>query len=258
VAACFARSQLEKGDIMTFYRKKFLAKIRARHEALRLESQQQQAALDVIERFGVDAVRKALRENTPPRVEVKFRKEEPTMETITKKPRTGADARREPFTFELALDRAFREHNAGKLSNVELSEITAGLARSEFGGDKDSMAKHVAKYAMQYAQKAADDYTRSQRGSSPVHEGDDLAEAHAAERERAVGDGRGYHRPQTTGPHPNTAANIDDSDLESPTDGVIKSDVFKRVAARLISEGMTSDQAWSAVHKYERRESLGW
>jgi hypothetical protein len=59
-----------------------------------------------------------------------------------------------------------------------------------------------------------------------------------------------------------SAADDDGWNGVSPTNGVIasasKSDIYNRVVKTLMGEGMSADAAWTAVHRHERRESIGW
>jgi hypothetical protein len=124
------------------------------------------------------------------------------------------------------------------------------------------LAKYIAANQNAFAQKLRSDYARSQQADPGSSEGPDLRAAHAAERETGVRSGLGVGpRVSTTGVT-GTAANDDGTDLVSPTNGVIesasKSDVYKRVVKTLMSEGLSADAAWSAVHRHERKESIGW
>jgi hypothetical protein len=62
--------------------------------------------------------------------------------------------------------------------------------------------------------------------------------------------------------HTDTAANYDGTQSASPFSDVAsaltKSETYKRVVKTLMGEGLSADAAWTAIHRLERKESIGW
>jgi hypothetical protein len=161
------------------------------------------------------------------------------------------------------LDKANKAHSDGKLSNVDYSEVLRGLANAAYPNDgKLALGRFIEANKSAFAEKLAADYARSQQAAPGTAEGPDLREAHLAERRRGVRSGIGVGPRVSTSGITGTAANDDGTDVTSPTRGVIasasKADIFRRVHKQLVAEGHTADEAWSAIHRHERRGLVGW
>jgi hypothetical protein len=158
------------------------------------------------------------------------------------------------------LDRANKAHSDGTLSSVEYSDVLMGLARAQYPDDKDALAKFLKLHEREMSQKLADDYAASQLSSALGTAGwGDHAAAMQEQNEFGARNGIGIRGTPTTpvnngtGGHTDTAANYDGAQSR-----ISRSDVYARVHKTLMGEGMSSDAAWTAIHRLERKESIGW
>jgi hypothetical protein len=197
------------------------------------------------------------------RAQVRLLKREDEMQ---KKPHAGF----EPFALEAAkrvvgalnLDKANKAHSDGTLSSVEYSDVLMGLARAQYPEAKDALAKYIAANQSAFSEKLRSDYEQQQKGQWLT----DVA--HEQQRQTGVRTGQGF-KPSAApgggvnnglGSWPQSAADTynNDNPLAASPGIIDKSAIYARVVKTLMGEGLSADAAWSAVHRHERKESIGW